>query len=132
MKTTLKLSTLALCLSLCFAATAEAKQHRDCPQKQDLVSSLKLNAEQSGKMEKLMAKHREAMDKLRDQHEQRHNEDKAEMKKLWDSQRTDVAAVLTPSQLATFDKMQKDRHHHRHNHHPMDDQPGGNDKPRSE
>ncbi len=125
----MKLTTLALCLGLCFAASAEAKPHHECAQKQDLISSLKLNADQSAKLDKLMAKHREAMDKLRDQHEQHHREDMAEMKKLWDSQRSDVATILTPSQLATFDKMQQGHHHPRP---PMDDQFDDNDKPRAE
>jgi hypothetical protein len=90
---------------------AAPKNDRDCPCPNDLASRLRLDSKQDEKLEAMMAKHREAMDKLRDEHEKRHREDKEAMQALWASQRQDIATILTPTQLATFDKLAKHRPH---------------------
>jgi Spy/CpxP family protein refolding chaperone len=115
MKLSTKVSALVLSLALAGGAAAAQKnrQHDHCARGDDIAARLQLNASQKDNLEKLMAKHREAMDKFRDAHEQAHEQERAEMKKLWDSQRSDVAAILTPKQLAEFDKMHQERERHR-------------------
>lgn len=143
MKLSSKLSALVLGLALLGGmATADARGHdRDRSHDRgqchhinvsDLATTLKLSAAQREQMEKMMDKHRAAMDKLRDAHEKEHEQERADLKKLWDSQRADMATVLNPTQLAEFDKMQKERHRR---HPPMgmmgDMPPADADKPAS-
>ncbi len=85
--------------------------HSDCSQPDDLASRLQLPPAQAEKLKSLMDKHRTAMDKLRDTHEKKHREDQEEMQKLWASQHKDVAALLTPNQLAAFEQLEKKRPH---------------------
>ena len=88
-----------------------SRAHADCSQPDDLASRLQLSSAQTEKLKNLMDKHRTAMDKLRDQHEKKHREDREEMQKLWASQHKDVAALLTSSQLETFEQLEKKRPH---------------------
>ena len=120
MKSALKLSALLLSLTLASGiavAHDHSDKHKSCYQAENLATRLQLDANQTKKLDALMTKHRAAKDKLRDAHEKIHEQERAERQKLWDEQRKDIAALLTPQQLAEFDKMpQAKQHRHRHHH----------------
>lgn len=111
-----RIITALLLAILTLNAQAAPKNDRDCPCPNNLASRLQLDSKQAEKLEAMMAKHREAMDKLRDEHEKRHREDREAMEALWASQRQDIATLLTPAQLATFEKLAK-----KHRPHPPRD-----------
>lgn len=93
------------------AATSTDKPN--CQRKDDLAKCLQLDANQAKKLEVLMTKHRDTLDTLRDEREKKHDENQEAMKTLRDNQHKEIAALLTPSQLTTFDKMEKQRRNHR-------------------
>ncbi|PTQ91390.1 hypothetical protein [Agitococcus lubricus] len=97
-------------LGLILSSPVLANSVQDCPRQADLSRHLQLNASQTEKLEKLMAKHRAAMDKIHDQYQQTHDNERAEVEKLRSSQRAEMATILNDKQMAQFDKMLKRRH----------------------
>lgn len=74
------------------------------------LEKLNLSNQQQEKLSQLMDKHRVAMDKLREQHEARHEQEQEEVEKLMDNQRKELSTVLTAEQMTKFDKMHKTAH----------------------
>lgn len=95
------------------AHAAATTDKPNCQRKDELAKCLQLNANQAKKLDALMTKHRDAMDKIRDERKQQRAEIRDSMKKLHDNQHEELAALLTPSQLAAFDNMEKQRRDHR-------------------
>lgn len=116
---------------LAFNVQAATTDTANCQRKDELAKCLQLDANQAKKFDALMTKHRDAMDKIRDEREKKREENQEAVKTLRDNQHKELAALLTPSQLAAFDKMEKKRrsHHKGHGHgRGRDDDRGGRDE----